>query len=113
MNWVANFKKMSRNPDLSRLCANDPLGGGARVPLGFLKSYLNHRHSPPETMTAPVTLLHPSEDAWTPVELSARFFHRIPSAGDLVMLRECGHFPIEEPGLGDLVDAVLKLADSV
>lgn len=113
MRWVADFAKMSRDPGLSRLCAGDPLGGGARVPLGFLTSYLRYRHAPPEAMKTPVTLMHPSRDAWTPVELSTRFFRRIASPGNVVMLRECGHFPIEEPGISDLVAEILRFAKSI
>lgn len=109
MNWVANLSKMSRNPELSRLCANDPRGGGAKVPVGFLASYLRYRHTPPESMTTPVTLVHPSLDAWTPVELSVRVLRRIAAPTKLIMLRGCGHFPIEEPGITDLVAAILEL----
>lgn len=112
MNWVANLAKMSRNPELSRLCATDPLGGGAKVPLGFLASYMRYRHAPPESMTTPVTLVHPSLDAWTPVELSMRVFRRLASPDKVVMLRECGHFPIEEPGITDLVSTILELAET-
>lgn len=113
MRWVANFSRMSRSPGLSRLCAGDPLGGGARVPLGFLASYLRYRHAPPESMRTSVTLMHPSRDAWTPVELSLRFFRRIAMPGRVVMLRECGHFPIEEPGISDLISEILRLARSL
>lgn len=113
MRWVADFEKMSRDPRLSRLCAGDPLGGGASVSLGFLASYLRYRHVPPEAMKTPVTLVHPSKDAWTPVELSTRFFRRIASPGKVVMLRECGHFPIEEPGISDLLAEISRFARSL
>ena len=112
MRWVADFSKMSRDPGLSRLCAGDPLGGGARVPLGFLASYLRYRHTPPESAKTPVTLVHPSRDAWTPVKLSTRFLRRIATPGRVVMLRECGHFPVEEPGISDLVSEMLRLAEA-
>ncbi|MHA6525719.1 alpha/beta hydrolase [Tessaracoccus sp. G1721] len=112
MRWVAPLSRMSCNPGLSQLCANDPLGGGADVPLGFLASYLRYRHVRPAAMRTPVVLLHPSMDAWTPVELSMRVLRRLASPGRVVMLRECGHFPIEEPGLTDLVAAVLEIAQS-
>lgn len=111
MNWVANLTKMSRDRGLSRLCATDPLGDGAKVPLGILASYLRYRHSPPESMWTSVVLLHPSLDAWTPPELSMPVFRRLASRGTSIMLRECGHFPIEEPGISDLVSAVLELAE--
>ncbi len=110
MNAVANLAKMSRNRGLSRLCATDPRGGAAKLPLGFLSSYMRYRHTPPEMNTTPISLLHPSQDAWTPVELSARVLSQSAGPARLVMLRECGHFPIEEPGLSDLVTAVLDIA---
>ena len=110
MSAVANLRRMSRNRALSHLCAVDPHGGAARVPLGFLASYLRFAHTPPERNRTPVTLLHPGRDAWTPVELSARVLSRAAGPAELVVLRECGHFPVEDPGLTELVDAVAGLA---
>ena len=109
MNAVANLARMSRDRGLSRLCATDPLGGGAKIPLGFLASYLRYRHTPPEKITTPLTLLHPSRDAWTPVELSARVLSRAEGPASLLMLRGCGHFPVEESGLSDMLTAVLDM----
>ncbi|MGK2348601.1 alpha/beta hydrolase [Actinomyces sp. W5033] len=110
MSAVADLGRMSRDPALSRLCAIDPRGGGARVPLGFLASYLRFAHTPPEHNRTPVTLVHPARDAWTPLDLSARVLARAAGPATLVVLRECGHFPIEDPGLSDLVDVVVGLA---
>ena len=110
MSAVANLRRMSRNRALSRLCAVDPRGGAAKVPLGFLASYLRFTHTPPERNRTPVTLLHPGRDSWTPVELSARVLSRAAGPAELVVLRECGHFPIEDPGITDLVDVVAGLA---
>lgn len=113
MSWAAALSKMSRDPGLSRLCAADPRGGGAKVPLGFLASFLTYRHTPPEKMRIPVTLAHPAQDAWTPVEISTRWLGHIAAPAELVMLRECGHFPIEDPGLADLVGAVKRVSQRV
>lgn len=110
MSHVAALSKMSRDPGLSRLCAEDPRGGGVKVPLGFLTSYLNYRHTQPEGMQTPVTLVHPAKDAWTPVAISTRWLSRIAAPAELIMLRECGHFPVEVPGIGDLVAAVERVA---
>lgn len=103
MRWFADMSKMSRDPGLSTLCATDPRGGGTRVPLGFLSSWMNHRHTPPERYRgAPVTLVHPAADAWTPPQLSLDFLQRISGPTRSVLLENCGHFPIEEPGLTQL-----------
>lgn len=110
MSLVAKLSRMSRDRRLSRLCAQDPRGGAARVPLGFLTSYLAFRHSDPAAVTTPVLLAHPSHDAWTPVDLSARVLSGFSGPTRTVLLRRCGHFPIEEPGVGDLVDGVVGTA---
>lgn len=110
MSWVAALARMSRRRELSRMCATDPRGGAARVPLGFLGSYLTYRHVPPEQMRTPVTLAHLARDAWTPVEVSVRWLSRVAAPAELVMLRDCGHFPVEEPGVTDLVTAVTRVA---
>ncbi|MBL1076294.1 alpha/beta fold hydrolase [Nocardia sp. 2] len=108
--WLADMKNMSLDPELSRLCGRDPKGGGVRLPLGFLSDYLDFAHTPPETFTAaPVTLVHPAADRWTPPELSLRFLARIPERTRAVLLEGCGHFPIEEPGLGQLATTLREV----
>lgn len=47
MAHLADMGKTSRNPELTRLCARDPEGGGTPVPLGFLASLLRYRHQVP------------------------------------------------------------------
>lgn len=113
MRRVAALSKMSRNPELSRLCSRDPRGGSAPVPLGFLASFMTFRHTPPEQMSIPVTLAHPARDAWTPMEISTRWLRRTTAPTALIPLRECGHWPIEAPGLADLVLAVERTAHSI
>lgn len=112
--WFADMAAMSSNPALSRLCASDPRGGGTRVPLGFLCSWMNYRHTDPAAFdAAPVTLVAPAADLWTPPEVSIRFLQRISAPTKLVMLENCGHFPIEQPGIGRLRDEVLATVTEV
>lgn len=100
---LADMSAMSRNPDLSALCATDPRGGGASVPIGFLSSWLNYDHTAPERYRgAPVTLVAPAADTWTPPALSLTFLQRIAGPTRSVLLENCGHYPIEEPGLSQL-----------
>lgn len=106
---IAPISKMSRDPGLSLLCASDPRGGGGRVTLGFLASLMSYRHAAPERMTVPVTLAHPERDGWTPIEISQRWLSRIAAPANLVLLRDSGHFPVEERGLRDLIATVSRL----
>ena len=102
--WVAPMGAIANQPALARLCVSDALGGGSRVPLGFLASFLHSRPEvPPEQFAAvPVTLVHPAEDRWTPPAMSLAFFERIAAPKRYVPLTNCGHFPMEEPGIGEL-----------
>lgn len=108
--WLVKMDRMSNNPALSRLCATDPKGGGTRVPIGLLASFLNFEHSAPETFdAAPVILVHPADDQWTPSEVSIRFLNRIKGPTSLVLLDNCGHYPIEEPGITQLAETLRAL----
>ena len=53
----------------------------------------------------PLLLVHPAADRWTTIEASRPFFDRIKGPKELVMLENCGHFPIEEPGVSRLEEA--------
>ncbi|CAJ1585152.1 alpha/beta hydrolase [[Mycobacterium] wendilense] len=112
--WIADMSAMSGDPALSRLCAADPKGGGVKVPLGFLSSWLDYPHTAPEQYRgAPVTLVHPAADAWTPPERSIGFLQRISAPTRTVLLDNCGHYPIEEPGLTQLGEVVRETVTAV
>jgi alpha-beta hydrolase superfamily lysophospholipase len=101
--WLTPMSAMSNNPDLARLCATDPYGGGGRIPLGFLADWFTYAHTAPEDYRGPaVTLVHPGADRWTPPEVSERFLSRIAGPTRSVRLGNCGHFPVEEPGVTEL-----------
>lgn len=106
ISWVAHLSRMGRDPALGALCAADSRGGGATVPLGLMVSYLQHDHTAARASAVPITLVHPEKDDWTPLALSSATLATLPGARDTVVLRECGHFPLEEPELTDLVEAV-------
>ncbi|MDG4664020.1 alpha/beta hydrolase [Mycobacterium sp. 236(2023)] len=114
LRWLEDMDNMSNDPRLSQLCASDPRGGGGSAPLGFLSSFMTYTHTVPEQYRgAPVTLVAPAADKWTPPELSIRFMQRISARTELVMLENCGHFPIEEPGLTQLRDAMRTVLSQV
>ncbi|MEV0105888.1 alpha/beta hydrolase [Nocardia sp. NPDC050799] len=113
--WMANMPAMSANPALTRLVSTDPLGGGVRMPLGFLRTYLTSvPHVEPENFTTcPVWLVHPGADTWTPLSLSAQFFERIAAPKKLTVLAGAGHYPIETPGIHELTRALAELRTEI
>ncbi|WP_423380170.1 hypothetical protein [Burkholderia sp. LMG 32019] len=57
--------------------------------------------------TALEILTQPAADRWTPLHLSEPFLariHRVPVS--VTMLENAGHYPLEQPGLSQMVDAI-------
>lgn len=113
LRWLVPMDTIANQPELARLCLTDPRGGGGRIALGFLSSYLfSELERPPEAFQAPpVTLVHPGDDRWTPPAMSLGFFDRIAAPKRYVLLENAGHFPVEDPGLGTLVNVMTEIHD--
>ncbi|WP_075740275.1 MULTISPECIES: alpha/beta hydrolase [Actinoalloteichus] len=110
LHLLVNMRAMSNIPALVDLVLRDRSGGGNRMPLGFVRSFLDAVPSvEPELVTAPeFVLAHPAADSWTPVELSLPFFERLAAPRRLVLLPDAGHFPIEPAGMRMLVDLLAE-----
>lgn len=109
--WLVPMTRIANDPVLARICTTDVRGGGSRIALGFLRSYLQ---SPPAVepeafQRPPVVLAHPAEDRWTPPTMSLGFFQRIAAPKRYVPLPHGGHFPIEPPALRELRALLEKL----
>jgi alpha-beta hydrolase superfamily lysophospholipase len=111
--WFANMRGIANDAELTRLICADPLGGGNRVPMGFMRSVMAIRPAiePEDFDLCPVLLVHPAVDRWTRLDASRPFFERIKGPKELVMLENCGHFPLEEPGFSQLETAVVRFLE--
>ena len=107
--WFSNMQAISNNAELNCLLCSDPVAGGNRASLRFMNSLFTIKPAiEPEAFdVCPVLLAHPAADRWTTIEASQPFFDRIKAPKELVMLENCGHFPIESPGVERLEEAVL------
>lgn len=104
---LADVRAIANDPGLVEACLADPVGGGNRVPLSFIASWLrSERPSPPQDVGVPVLLAHPGADRWTPPHLSRAFLDRVGGDSRYVELPNCGHFPVEEPGISTLAAAM-------
>ncbi|MBK1786663.1 alpha/beta hydrolase [Prauserella cavernicola] len=114
LRWSTNMRAISNDPELTRLVLRDRLGGGGRVPLGFLRSFLDSAPGvEPERASGPrLVLAHPAEDRWTPTEVSLRFFDRLALPKELVLLEGAGHYPVEAPGAHRLAELIVALGDA-
>lgn len=112
MALVAKMKGIANDPLLVRQIIRDPSAGGNSVPLGFLRTFLDHQPAlaPQEFRLCPVTLVHPGDDRWTAPILSQPFFNALACEKRFVLLENAGHCPVEAPGVHQLADA---MADTI
>ncbi|WP_283171520.1 alpha/beta hydrolase [Curtanaerobium respiraculi] len=113
MRWVCNMKAIANDASLAELLMADPKSAGAKVPVSFALSLLDHHAQiEPEDFTGcPVLLVHPGDDRWTDLRLSRNFYDRLACAKELVVLDGGGHFPVEQTALGQMIDASLKFME--
>lgn len=115
MTWLANVAAVSNQARLAGVVCGDPLGGGNRVSLEFVRTYLGSgpAREPEEFAGPPILLAHPAEDHWTPAVLSRRFLDRVHAPTRYVSLTGAGHLPVEEAGLADLDRALRDFLDEL
>lgn len=88
---------------------SDKRSAGNAMTLAFLSSYLSYAPvvEPENFEVCPVLLTQPAQDRWTPLHLSEPFLQRIRKVPvSVVMLENAGHYPLEQPGLSQMVDAI-------
>ncbi|MBI2824489.1 MAG: alpha/beta hydrolase [Planctomycetia bacterium] len=113
--WFANMNAITANPELAKVVNGDPCGGGNLVSVRFMRSLFTMQPAiePEDFDLCPVLLAQPAADTWTTLEASLPVFDRIKGPKELVMLDNCGHFPIEEPGIGQLERAAAAFMERV
>ncbi|MCG8315182.1 MAG: alpha/beta hydrolase [Pseudomonadales bacterium] len=108
--WVSRMDTISNDKELSDLVMKDTLGGGTSAPLNFMLSIFNTCPAiePEDFNLCPVLLVHPEQDRMTPLPLSEKFYRRLRGNKQWVVLKGCGHIPIEEPGIVDMEKSTLR-----
>jgi len=109
MRLVSKMRTLVNNPAAKRACYADKTSAGNSATVAFLHSYMTYQPAvePADFDVCPVLLTQPAADRWTPLQLSDPVMpaiHRVPV--DTVLLDNAGHYPLEQPGLDQLVDAV-------
>lgn len=100
MALTADMRHIANDPAVALIVRRDRRGGGNVVPARFLRSWFAYRPAcAVEELAVPVLLVHPAADRWTPAALSQRTLARFAGPTRSVLLDNCGHFPIEEPGI--------------
>lgn len=108
--WLAvKMRTLVNNKAAKDACYADKSSAGNSATIAFLASFLNYKPvvTPEEFAVCPVLLTQPAADRWTPLSLSEPFLRRITKVPvTTVMLANAGHYPLEQPGLDQMVDAI-------
>lgn len=109
MTMASKMHALVNNEAALKLWLTDKRSAGNAMTLAFLSSYLRYVPvTPPESFdVCPILLTQPAEDRWTRLHLSELFLRRIGKVPvKTVMLEGAGHYPLEQPGLRQMVDAI-------
>ena len=99
-----------------RACLTDRTSAGKWVTMSFLASYMGYTPAiePEDFNVCPILLTQPAQDHWTPLHLSELFLKRITRVPvTTVMLENAGHYPLEQPGLNQMVAAVHEFCSRI
>ncbi|MGW3912982.1 alpha/beta hydrolase [Streptomyces sp. NPDC005070] len=113
MSLAGKMSALANDPGAMKVFMKDRTSAANWVSIRFLDRYMNYVPAvEPENFDAcPVLLTQPAEDHWSPHHLSLPVLSRITKVPvTTVMLDNAGHYPLEEPGLQQMQDAIADFA---
>lgn len=115
MALASKMRALVNDRDALKACLADRTSAGKWVTMAFLASYMNYVPAvePEDFDVCPILLTQPDQDRWTPLPLSELFLRRVARVPvQTLMLQGAGHYPLEQPGLDQMVVAVREFCAS-
>ncbi|KAF7547908.1 hypothetical protein G7Z17_g7409 [Cylindrodendrum hubeiense] len=110
--WLAaKMSALVNNPDALKVFRADKSSAGSWATMRFLGTYATYVPAlePDAFDVCPILLTQPGEDKWTPIHLSELVLGRITKVPiTKIMLTNAGHYPLEDPGLEQMADAIIE-----
>ncbi len=109
MSLVSKMSTLVNSDAALRVFMKDKTSAGNSVSVAFLHSYLYYTPevAPESFAVCPVLLTQPASDRWTTLALSKPFLAKITHVPVItVMLVNAGDYPLEPPGLLQMVNAI-------
>ncbi|MGU7780017.1 alpha/beta hydrolase [Burkholderia sp. PU8-34] len=109
MSLASKMSALVNNEAALKVWLSDRRSAGNAMTMAFLGSYVSYRPAvePDEFDVCPILLTQPAADRWTPLHLSEPFLGRVRKVPvTVVMLENAGHYPLEQPGLSQMVDTI-------
>ncbi|MBN3789472.1 alpha/beta fold hydrolase [Burkholderia sp. Ac-20353] len=109
MTLASKMSALVNNDAALKVWLSDRRSAGNAMTMAFLSSYMSYQPvvEPEQFDVCPILLTQPAADRWTPLHLSEPFLARVRKVPvKVVMLDNAGHYPLEQPGLSQMVDAI-------
>ncbi|KVL16751.1 MULTISPECIES: alpha/beta hydrolase [unclassified Burkholderia] len=109
MSLASKMHALVNRDDALKVWMSDRTSAGNAMTMAFLDSYMSYRPvvEPEDFSVCPILLTQPAADRWTPLHLSEPFLARVRHVPVKVeMLENAGHYPLEQPGLSQMVEAI-------
>jgi len=106
---------MANNQDFVKLLKKDKVGSGSWVYLKFFRTLFeaNPTIQPEEFDKCPLLFFQPERDFIIPWNISEPFYNRLKCKKSVIFLENCGHIPLEEPGIEQLRASAIEFIDEV
>ncbi|KAH7151725.1 Alpha/Beta hydrolase protein [Dactylonectria estremocensis] len=111
MRLASKMSALVNNPSALAVLLADKTSAGSWATMRFLGTYAVYAPAmEPEAFdVCPILLTQPAEDRWTPLHLSELVLDRIVKVPvTKVLLTNAGHYPLEDPGLQEMADAIIQ-----
>lgn len=110
MSLASKMFALVNNSDALKAFMADQTSAGSWASMHFLSSYSSYKPAvePEDFDICPILLTQPREDKWTPLHLSELVLSHINKVPvKTVELQSAGHYPLEDPGLQQMADAII------
>lgn len=116
MMLASKMSTLVNNPNALKVFLADRSSAGSWASMHFLSTYSSYRPAlePEDFDICPILLTQPAQDKWTPLHLSELTLTRVKRVPvKIVELENAGHYPLEDPGLQQMVDAMIKFLQEI
>ena len=108
--WTTKMWAMANNKEFVKELKNDKVGSGSWVYLKFLRTLFEAQPSiePEKFNKCPLLFLQPELDYIIPWKMSKPFYQKLACAKEVIFLKNCGHVPMEQPGLDQMREGAIE-----
>ncbi|CAG7561132.1 unnamed protein product [Fusarium equiseti] len=115
--WLAGrMSTLVNNEQALQACYRDNRSANAWITMKFMADFITYKPAkePAEFDVCPILLTQPAEDRWTPLWVSDMFLKDVSKVSvKKVMLDGAGHYPLEDPGLQQMSEAIISFLKDI